>query len=115
MSRQRVLLLGRHGLLAQGVRDILERQSDMEISGPHAPSMDAVAHIKEFDPDVIVITSEGPTDAALVARIVRTCPDLPVVCVGLEEAKRRIVAYGAGRSLSEVYTEVKAWYAWSGG
>ncbi len=86
MSQQRVLLLGRPGLLAQGVQDILERQSDMEIFGPHAMAVDAIAHIEALDPNVVVIADEGSTDAALVVHILRTYPDLPVVRVGLEES-----------------------------
>ena len=86
MSQQRVLLLGRPGLFAQGIQDILERQSDMEIFGPYPMTVDAVAHIEAFGPDVVVIANEGSTNDALVAHILRTYPDLPVVRVGLEES-----------------------------
>ena len=86
MSQQRVFLLGRPGLFAEGVRDILERQSDMEIFGPYVMTVDAIAPIEAFGPNVVVIADEGAADAALVGDILRTYPDLPVVRVGLEES-----------------------------
>lgn len=85
MNRRRVLLLGHPGLFAQGVRDILERESDIEVLGLRALASDAVALIQTFDPDVVVITEEDPSDADLVVQILRTCPDLPLVRVDLEE------------------------------
>jgi chemotaxis response regulator CheB len=86
VSPQKVLLLGRPGLFAQGVQDILERQGDIELCAPCATSTDAAIHIQAFGPDVVVIADEGMTDADLVAHVLRTHPNLPVVCVGLQES-----------------------------
>jgi len=86
VSQQRVLLLGHPGLFAQGVQDILEQQDDIEIFARHGMTVDAAAHIETLGPDVVVIANEGATGIALVAHILRTHPDLPVVHVGLEES-----------------------------
>jgi len=56
------------------------------VLGPQAMTVDATAHIEAFGPDVVVIADEGAADTALVAHVLRTYPDLPVVCVGLEES-----------------------------
>lgn len=85
MNPRRVLLLGRPGLFAQGVRDILERESDIEVLGLHAVAGDAVTDVESFDPDVVIIAEEDPSDADLVVQILRTYPDLPLVRVDLEE------------------------------
>jgi NAD-dependent dihydropyrimidine dehydrogenase PreA subunit len=86
MSEQRVLLLGRRGLFAQGVQDILEQEGHMEVLVLRALPVDGLARIASFDPDVVVIADEGMADTALVAHILRVHPNLPVVCVGLEES-----------------------------
>jgi chemotaxis response regulator CheB len=77
-------------LFAQGVCEILERESDIELLGPRAIAGDAVAHIEAFDPDVVVIAEEDPSDADLVVQILRVRPDLPLVRVGLEENAVRV-------------------------
>jgi NAD-dependent dihydropyrimidine dehydrogenase PreA subunit len=90
VSEQRVLLLGRRGLFAQGVQEILEREGQMEVLVLHAMPVDTVARIASFSPDVVVIADESATYTALVAHVLRVYPDLPVVRVGLEESVVRV-------------------------
>lgn len=85
MSPRRVLLLGRPGLLTEGVHGVLERESNVEVLGPHAPDEGTAAHVGASEPDVVVLAAEEPSDLDLIARILRDFPSLPLVRVDLEE------------------------------
>ena len=90
MSQQCVLLVGRPGLLVQGIHEILKRQGEIEVLGPYPMTANVVAFVESACPDAIVIAGEGPTDIALVAHILRTCPGLPIVRVGLQDNLVRV-------------------------
>jgi chemotaxis response regulator CheB len=72
------------------VCEILERESDIEVLGLRALAGDALAHIESFDPDVVVIAEEDPSDADAVAQILRIRPNLLLVRVDLEEKAFRV-------------------------
>jgi chemotaxis response regulator CheB len=90
VSQQRVLILGRSGLFAQGVQDILEQENDIEVCASHPMTVDGANQIRALGPDVLILANDGTTDAALVGHILRTYPDLPIVRVGLEDSVIRV-------------------------
>ncbi|MCP4543505.1 MAG: hypothetical protein GY832_40855 [Chloroflexi bacterium] len=85
VKQQRILLIGSQGLFLQGICDILERESDLKVLGPHATSVDVTACIEAIHPDVIIITEESSINADLLSRALRTYPDMPIIRVGLKE------------------------------
>lgn len=90
MRRQRVLLLGRAGLLAQGVGDLLSRQEDIEVLSASAPIEGTSESIVAFGPDVVVVAEDGPANSTLTADALRAFSDLPIVRIDLNEKRVRV-------------------------
>lgn len=90
VKSRRVLVLGRHALFAQGVYDLLERESDLEVLGLRPISAEGVARVEASEPDVIVIVEEDPAHAEVARHVRQAYPGLPVVRVALRDGKGRV-------------------------
>jgi DNA-binding NarL/FixJ family response regulator len=72
----RILLVDDHVILREGLREILEVEPDFEVVGQAGNSEQAVALVKEREPDVVVLDVDIPGDnvTTTVTRILRFAP-----------------------------------------
>ncbi|MCC6192342.1 MAG: response regulator transcription factor [Anaerolineales bacterium] len=91
--KRRVLLLSTHPLLGDGLQVILGGLADVDLIGPLVLDAQALDRVPEISPDVILIAEEGgpaSSAAALTARLLEQCPDVPVIRVGLRQDTIRL-------------------------
>lgn len=65
MAEMRVLIADDHGVVRQGVRGVLEEVEGLEIVGEAADGDEALAMIRELDPDVVVLDVNMPGKTGL--------------------------------------------------
>lgn len=56
----KVLLVEDHDLVRQGIRALLENETDIEVSGEACNGAEAMTKVKTFDPDVILMDMNMP-------------------------------------------------------
>ncbi len=56
----RILLVDDHRIIRQGLRALLEKESDMEVAGEACSGRDAIQFAREISPDVIVLDIAMP-------------------------------------------------------
>ena len=85
MSKLRILVADDHGIVRQGLRFVLEKQSDMEVVGEAADGREAIRLAEELTPNVIVMDIGMPQlngfDAT--AQIVKRNPDAAVIILSM--------------------------------
>lgn len=76
MSPLRILLVDDHVLVREGMRILIQRESDMEVVGEAADGMEALRQAIELKPDVVVmdISMPGMDGAKATARIREELP-----------------------------------------
>jgi DNA-binding NarL/FixJ family response regulator len=96
MAQRRVLLLSAHPLLSEGLRNLLATTEGVELIGPYDPAEFSLSRLDDCAPDVALFAEQESDQAAMTAfmlQILRACPDLPVIQVGL-----------SGKDMLRVYT-----------
>ena len=85
MSKLRILVADDHGIVRQGLRFVLERQSDMEVVGEATDGREAVRLAEELTPNVIVMDIGMPQLNGLeaAAQIVKRNPDAAVIILSM--------------------------------
>ncbi|HXW03769.1 MAG TPA: response regulator transcription factor [Vicinamibacterales bacterium] len=83
LERIRVFLADDHETVRQGLRLLLETQSDMEVVGEAAEGSTVLERIAELKPDVVVLDISMPgLNGLATARLLRTtAPDLGIVAL----------------------------------
>ena len=83
MKRTRVLLVEDHETVRQGLRMVLESQSDIEVVAEAANGRIAVEHAARYQPDVVVLDLSMPEMNGLAAAqaIKQCCPDTAIVAL----------------------------------
>ncbi|GAB4168405.1 MAG: response regulator transcription factor [Geothermobacteraceae bacterium] len=81
MSVIRILLVDDHDLLREGVRMLLEAQTDYQIVGEAGDGVEALALAREHCPDVILLDISMPRMDGLqsVGLLNRACPDARII------------------------------------
>jgi DNA-binding NarL/FixJ family response regulator len=81
----RVLIADDHGVVAEGLRALIEAQPDMEVVGLAGNGRDAVRRALEMKPDVVVMDNAMPlmngTEAA--RKITQRCPRTAVLMLSM--------------------------------
>ncbi|MEO8026016.1 MAG: response regulator transcription factor [Bryobacteraceae bacterium] len=95
----RILLADDHGIVRQGTRSLLEKESDLEVVGEAEDGRSAVEMTEALQPDVVVMDIAMPQlnglDAA--AQITRRHPDVSVIILSMHEEEDYLIrALSAG-------------------
>jgi two-component system response regulator NreC len=98
-TKIRVLVADDHGIVRQGLRSLLERQLDMEVTGEAGDGRDAVGIAAELKPDIIVMDIAMPRlngiDAA--EQVLRNNPATRIILLSMyadEEFVMRALTVG---------------------
>ena len=83
MNKIRVMIVDDHTLVRDGIRALLELVADFEVVGEAANGKEALAKVKEFSPDVVLMDLAMPVMNGLEStrRIRREFPDTRVIAV----------------------------------
>jgi two-component system response regulator DegU len=95
----RVVLVEPRAILGAGVREILERESDIEVLAQVSTPADAVRVVDESSPDVVLVDVDFPQlDATEVTRLLHQgAPEAAIVIMGRDDNDASIVgAAGVG-------------------
>jgi DNA-binding NarL/FixJ family response regulator len=89
----RVLLVDDHEIFSEGLRALLERESDLEVVGRAQNGHDALAQVSEKLPDVVIMDLSMPGMNGIEAcrRILADSPRVKVLCLSMH-ADRRFVS-----------------------
>lgn len=85
----RVLLVDNHKIVRNGLKALLECESDMEIIGEAVDGIDAVEKAESLRPDVILMDISMPRMNGIEAtkKIISSIPDMKIVALTLHEAE----------------------------
>lgn len=101
MDAIRVLLAEDHHLVRQGLRALLERESDIEVVGEAADGLEALRLIETSRPDVVVmdITMPGLNGLEVLRRTRPRLPQVQVLMLSVHEGEEYVLrALQAGAS-----------------
>lgn len=81
MSKLRILLAEDHMTVREGLRMIVNAQTDMEVVGEACDGLSAVAHAQELLPDIVVMDVSMPKLNGLKAteKLKQLCPQIKVL------------------------------------
>jgi len=95
----RVLIADDHGIVRQGTRSLLEKESDLQVVGEAEDGRIAVELTKSLGPDVVVMDIAMPHLNGLeaAAQIARRHPDVGIIILSMHEEEDYLVrALSAG-------------------
>ncbi|GAB3256450.1 transcriptional regulator [Chitinimonas naiadis] len=83
----RVLLVDDHGLFRSGVRQLLQRETDIEVVAEAADGVEGIKRAKEYRPDVILLDLNMPGLSGLetLQLLVQDLPEAAVVILTVSE------------------------------
>jgi DNA-binding NarL/FixJ family response regulator len=89
----RILLVDDHEIMRQGLRLLLEKNSDMEVVGEANDGLKAIELAKELEPDVVVmdVNMPGVDGADATRQIVSSQPNIRIVALSMHSKKGFII------------------------
>ena len=119
----KILLVDDHGVLREGMRNLLEQQRDMEVVGEAGNGLEAVAVAKTVKPDVVLMDVVMPRLGGIEAtrQIKAVAPGIAVLVLTAHDSDQYVFAFleagAAGYLLKDVSVDelVKAIRAVHGG
>lgn len=83
MKKIRVLIADDHALVREGIRSLLALAADIEIVGEAADGREAVARVRQFMPEIVLMDLAMPVMGGLEAtrRIRKECPGTKVLAL----------------------------------
>lgn len=90
----RILIVDDHKIIRDGLRAIFQTQEGMVVVGEAANGHDALALVREVDPDVCVmdVTMPGLNGIEATRRITREAPTVKVLALSMNADRRYVVA-----------------------
>lgn len=110
-DRTRVVIVDDHPMVAQGIRAILETYDDIHVVGTLCNGRQAVDHVVELDPDVMLLDLNMPQVNGLAATemILERRPDTRILILSMHDSPEYVstaLRHGAmGYVLKDVPTE----------
>jgi DNA-binding NarL/FixJ family response regulator len=100
MARLRVLLVDDHAVVREGLKALVNAQSDMEVCGEAGDGRTACERAKELLPDVVVMDVSMPqmSGAQATMRLKQECPQVKVLALSVHEDRgylRQLLEAGA--------------------
>jgi len=98
--RQRVLVVDDHPMLRAGLRDLINKQPDLEVCGEAANASEALSAISRCHPDVLVtdLSMPGRSGAELIKDALALRPRLSILVVSMHDERihaERVLRAGA--------------------
>ena len=98
--RQRVLVVDDHPMLRAGLRELINKQADLECCGEAGNAGDALSEISRCHPDVLVtdLSMPGRSGAELIKDALALLPRLPILVVSMHDERihaERVLRAGA--------------------
>ncbi len=94
VRRIRVFVVDDHRIVREGLRSLLEREPDIEVSGEAGDGREAIRRVLELRPDIVVMDISMPdlngVDAA--RQIVEGVPGTRVICLSVHRERRLVEA-----------------------
>ncbi len=88
MNKIRVLVADDHTIVREGVRILLEAQPDIEVVGEAADGQEALARVRELQPDIVLIDIAMPNLNGMEATraIKRDYPQIQIIALTMYES-----------------------------
>ena len=98
--RQRVLVVDDHPMLRAGLRELINKQADLEVCGEAGNACDALSEISRCHPDVLVtdLSMPGRSGAELIKDALALHPRLSILVVSMHDERihaERVLRAGA--------------------
>jgi len=89
----RILLADDHQITRQGLRSLIEKQSDMEVIGEAKDGRKAIEMVRELMPDIIItdITMPNLNGVDATRQIVRQFPQIKVIALSIHSNRAFVV------------------------
>ena len=86
----KVLLADDHGIIRQGLRSLLEKQSDIEVVGEAEDGRKAVALVQKLAPDIVImdITMPNLNGVDATHQIAAHSPNVKIIALSIHSNKR---------------------------
>jgi two-component system response regulator NreC len=99
-TRLKIILADDHTVVREGLKHLIDAESDMKVIGEAADGNDAVAQVRKLQPDVIVMDLSMPgLSGTLAAREIKAgCPGVKIVALTVHEERvyvRELLETGA--------------------
>ena len=110
-DRARVLIVDDHPIVRQGLRHVIDSQSDLQVCGEAQSEREGRLAIRELSPDVVVVdVSLGQGDGIDLVREVRAQrPELPMLVLSMHDeviyAERLLAAGASGYLMKQAGSE----------
>lgn len=122
MAKIRVLVVDDHTVVREGIRLVLEAQTDMQVIGEASEGREAVAKVQQLKPDVVLLDLAMPGLGGLDAtRLIKAQhPEVQVLILTMQEGEEyffKALSYGAsgyllkGASTADLVAGVRAVYS----
>ena len=81
MKKIKILLANRPRMVREVVRELIEREEDMEVVGEVLDPLDLLLAVRETEADAVVMALKGSEEPGLCSHLLAEYPDLTIVGV----------------------------------
>lgn len=87
MALKRILIFSARSLFGQGIKNLLDAEPECEVIGWETDAEEAVKHIQELQPDVVLVVNKCPSDSLISdgQRFLRAGGEAKIIELNLED------------------------------